>query len=91
MPKIELLHETRKRAIKTRFNEVGIEGIERMLKNAEESNFLNGENEKNWVANFDWLFRPTNFMKVLEGNYKINNTHKNGNKQFAVDGYDIPL
>ena len=50
MPKIEVLSDSRKRAVKTRFNEVGIEGIERMLKNAHESNFLNGSNENSAEA-----------------------------------------
>jgi len=95
MPKVEILNETRKSALKARYKEVGSERIELMLKNAGESVFLNGTNDRNWIANFDWLFGPKNFMKVLEGNYK--NTIKNGSNQsnnqkhFAQNGYDIPM
>lgn len=94
MPRVELLHDSRKSAIKARHNEVGFSGIELTLKKAGESSFLNGANDRNWIANFDWLFRPTNFMKVYEGNYK--KTNRNGNqsdnqKQFATDGYQIPM
>lgn len=34
--------------------------------------FLHGESDKGgqaWSANFDWLLKPTNMVKVLEGNY----------------------
>jgi hypothetical protein len=33
------------------------------------SAFLRGQNEKRWVITFDWLLKPNNFPKVLEGNY----------------------
>ena len=34
-----------------------------------ESSFLKGQNNKNWTITFDWLIKPSNFIKVLEGNY----------------------
>ena len=36
---------------------------------AEASEFLKGENDRAWTADFDWLIRPTNMSKVLEGKY----------------------
>lgn len=36
---------------------------------AEESSFLNGKNNRNWSANFDWLIKDANMAKVLDGNY----------------------
>jgi hypothetical protein len=33
------------------------------------SNFLMGMNGKGWVADFNWLFRGDNYIKVLEGRY----------------------
>lgn len=36
---------------------------------AQESAFLTGDNKRGWKANFDWLMKPSNMAKVLEGNY----------------------
>ena len=40
---------------------------------------MNGKNGKGWVASFDWMMCPTNFPKVLEGNY--DNEEPAGSKQ----------
>ena len=40
-----------------------------MFQNAESSSFLNGKNDRNWTATFDWLIKDGNMAKVLEGNY----------------------
>ncbi|SIO26020.1 hypothetical protein [Halodesulfovibrio marinisediminis] len=34
-----------------------------------ESTFLAGENDRGWTANFDWVVKPANVIKVEEGNY----------------------
>ena len=40
-----------------------------MLLIASKSKFLLGENPKGWVAWFDWMFKPENFINILEGSY----------------------
>ena len=30
---------------------------------------IKGQNNRNWTITFDWLIKPNNFIKVLEGNY----------------------
>ena len=37
---------------------------------AEATAFLKGVNEKGWKADFDWLMKPDNMMKVLENKYQ---------------------
>jgi len=32
--------------------------------------FLHGENDRGWVANLEWITKPANFIKIIEGNYK---------------------
>lgn len=95
MPRVTLLNESRKNAIKARLKEVGPEGVMKMIQNAGSSEFLNGKNERLWIANFDWLFKPTNFAKVLEGNflnYKSNANFKaNDPRASAAEGYDEPI
>ena len=49
--------------------EYGKDAVLTAIKKAAESDFLNGCGNKAFVASFDWIFRPTNFPKVLEGNY----------------------
>lgn len=70
MAKVEKLTDLRKGFIRARFAEYGIEKITTVLRLAGESDFLNGHNDKAWRANLEWLMRPNNFIKVLEGNYK---------------------
>lgn len=46
----------------------------------EESEFLKGKNERHWTATFDWLMKPNNMTKVLEGNYRNKGTSTKLNK-----------
>lgn len=52
-----------------RRREYGDDAIFRMIDKASGSAFLNGHNQRGFTASFDWLIRPNNFPKVLEGNY----------------------
>jgi hypothetical protein len=40
------------------------------------SDFLNGNNNRNWKANFSWLINYKNAVKVIEGNYNNAPTKK---------------
>ncbi|EOU2033229.1 hypothetical protein C4D34_05050 [Clostridium perfringens] len=74
----------RYKSLKARINEYGIENVIKAIKNINESSFLKGQNNRNWIVNFDWLVKPNNFIKVLEGNYKDENGGKN-NGSFRQD------
>jgi len=69
MPKIKALTKARKISILARNSEYGKNAIYEVLKKAGASKFLNGENDRQFKANFDWIFSPSNFVKVMEGNY----------------------
>lgn len=69
LPAVTQLTDKRKAAIKARMANHGKDAIFQMLLNAANSPFLLGENNQNWHADFDWIFKPTNFVKILEGNY----------------------
>ena len=78
MAKVEKLTDQRKGFIRARLTEYGIEKITTVLRFAGESDFLNGHNDKAWKADFEWLMRPNNFIKVLEEKYKNkDNLHAN--------------
>ncbi|KAF1076240.1 hypothetical protein MKHDV_01261 [Halodesulfovibrio sp. MK-HDV] len=42
---------------------------ERYFALVHESAFLAGENDRGWTANFDWIVKPANMIKIEEGNY----------------------
>ena len=70
LPKVTAITDKRKKAIKARVTEFGIESIDTVFNNIAHSDFLLGRNDKNWQCDFDWIFRPTSYVKILEGNYK---------------------
>ena len=52
--------------VRARMNEYGKEALAKVVQNAAKSSFYNGGGARGWVADFDWLFRPSNFLRVLE-------------------------
>lgn len=68
-PRLTKLSDARKKAIKARLNQYSIEDFQRLFQMAEESSFLKGQNDRNWLATFDWLIKDANMAKVLDGNY----------------------
>lgn len=81
LSKATILTNQRKNAIRLRLQEYDHQSILKMINEAAESDFLCGENERAWKATFDWLFRPNNFVKVLEGNYSNGNIKYQGGFQ----------
>lgn len=75
---VHRLTPQREGVINARARENGDRTLFIVADKAAESDFLNGKNDRGWLATFDWLMRPTNFVKVLEGNYD-NNAVQNGN------------
>ena len=73
IPRIHKLGERRRQFLEARLKEYGEVEVRRAIDNAAESVFLNGGNHRGFIASFEWIFRPNNFPKVLEGNYKNNN------------------
>lgn len=69
LPRVTIISPTRETMIQTRLKEFGYEKISEVFHKAEASNFLTGKNGKSWRANFDWLMKASNFVKVLDGNY----------------------
>ncbi len=80
MQKVLVLNKTRKGHINARFAEFGLSKITEVLRLAGESDFLNGKNDRTWKADFEWLMRPENFIKVLECKYQ----NKTVEKQLAI-------
>ena len=73
-PRLTVLSDKRKQAIKARLNKYTVEQIKEVFEKAEASDFLKGSNNIDWQANFDWMMKDSNFAKILDGNYE-NKTH----------------
>lgn len=86
LPKITKLTDQRKSHLRARISDHGEETVREVFRIAGQSKFLNGDNQNRWQASFDWILAPTNFMKILEGNYN-NKQHSEGNGQFVEDPY----
>ena len=67
--KVAVINEVRKGYINARVGEFGMEKVISVLRIAGECEFLNGHNDKAWKADFEWIMRPTNFVKIMEGKY----------------------
>ena len=71
MRRLTLMSDQRKGNVRSRIREYGgdIQIVYKAIDKAMASDFMNGKNGKGWVASFDWMMCPSNFPKVLEGNY----------------------
>lgn len=74
LPQVRIKDDARKRAIKTivgmdkKFAEPDF--FDRYFAYVEKSDFLMGRNERAWKGCcFDWLMKPANLKKIIEGNY----------------------
>jgi hypothetical protein len=74
--KVVVINDLRKGFMNARVGEFGMEKVISVLRMAGESEFLNGKNDKAWKADFEWIMRPTNFIKILEGKYNNNGSTK---------------
>lgn len=84
LSKVIKLNTNRKTLIRARFKNHGLDGLEILFKKAGASNFLQGINDRAWKANFDWLLKDSNAIKVLEGNYD-NRTSPTAEKRSRED------
>lgn len=73
LPNCKRITETRRRQLQSRWREnpkrQNLEYWEKYFNYVSTSDFLMGKT-KDFKANFDWLIKPTNFQKVIEGNYE---------------------
>jgi len=71
LPRAEKLTEDRRRKLRQRLKEHGIEGWNKALCAIENTPFLCGDNDRGWRADLDFLLQPKSLNKVIEGAYDI--------------------
>lgn len=69
LPRVSKISDVRERAINARLKENGMETVKAVIDKVRDSDFLNGKNDKGWTASIDWIMKPANFQKILEGCY----------------------
>ncbi len=68
-PKVRSITGRRKKAMKNAAGTVeAAGGFEALFQRVEASDFLSGR-VKGWTCGFDWILKPVNLTKILEGNY----------------------
>lgn len=82
-PQLKSLSNARKKAIKARLKTYRPEDFKKMFEMAEASDFLKGNNDRNWSATFDWMIKDSNMAKILDGNY--DNKAKRSNLEQSYD------
>lgn len=97
LPKVKAITETRKKAITSALaNLQSIEAYKSLSANeafkaffetVENSDFLTGRNGNGWQANFDWVLKKSNLVKIAEGNYTNRSPNTTGTKE-KEDFYD---
>ena len=70
MPKVTKLTDKRKRSLKNCINQgFTVDDIYSAFNKAVSVPFLTGKNERNWTAGFDFIIKPDNLVKIIEGAY----------------------
>ena len=85
LSKIKSIKDNRLKMLNARINEYGIEAVIEAIKSIDKSSFLKGQNNRNWIITFNWLIKPNNFTKVLEGNYLDKEGENNATNPREVD------
>lgn len=90
---ITCIKEKRRELVRARIRQHGKEAFMLAIRRATQSDFLKGQNDRQWKMTFDWLVKPNNFIKVLEGNYdnRTNNSAGDrpaGHHQSVAPNYD---
>ena len=78
LPQVQKLTEKRNKSIDNFIKEFSIEQFEKICKIANVSEFLIGNNDRNWKADFDFIMRTDKATAILEGKYNQTKKDKLG-------------
>lgn len=86
IPPIRSIEGARLAKLKARLKQYGKSALFEAVKKATHSEFLKGNiSDSSWHATFDWFICPSNFIKVLEGNFDNTQNHA----QFRRNSHEI--
>ena len=85
---LKSITNTRLKLTKARIADYGLDTFIDTITSIKESPFLLGQNAKGWMITYDWLIKPNNFVKVLEGNYKPRAAEQPQEKKYTWANFD---
>ena len=86
LPLCQKLSDARKSKIRARLSECGgLQGWQEAMNKLEESDFLRGENEKGWRADFEFILQQKSFNRLIEGGYNNRKGIKKHGKKYTAD------
>jgi predicted phage replisome organizer len=95
LPKVKNIKDNRKKSFNSRWKEYqDIEFWTQLFTEVNESDFLSGRSGAWTGCSFDWIIKPNNLQKIIEGNYKNKsgvakgNQKQNGFHNFEPRKYD---
>ena len=95
MPKVKAITKTRQASMRNLYKQYGMDGFEDVFAKAGASDFLSGRTGKWNGCGFDWLIKPANFVKVLEGTYdnakKANRFNNAAERTYNMDDLELRL
>lgn len=78
----------RQDGVRARLKQYGIDGFREAIEHIKKSDFLQGNTRDAWTITFDWMIKPNNFPKVLEGNYDNKDTQPHiRSQQSSIDDW----
>lgn len=79
----------RHKMIRSRLKQYGKDSFNEVVENIKNSDFLQGKSNSSrpFIADFDWVIKPTNYPKVLEGKYNNRGTTPVTKTQDDYDGW----
>jgi predicted phage replisome organizer len=74
--------DKRKKAIANFLKQLNFEDFESACIKANNNPFLTGKNDRGWKADFDFIIKPDNAAKIIEGRYESQSTQTENDKFF---------
>jgi len=90
IPPVKRISEGSKRmtCLRSRMKQFTLDDFAEAIEQIKQSSFLQGKNKQGWMITFDWFILPSNFSKVLEGNYNDKKGARNsGNVKAGLEQY----
>ena len=89
IPPVKRISEGSKRMtqLRSRLKQFTLDDFAEAIEQIKQSSFLQGKNKQGWMITFDWFILPSNFSKVLEGNYSDKKGVKNERTETGVERY----
>jgi len=69
LPKVRKLNDQRKASMRLRLKEHGLDGWAEAMQALRDSSHCQGENNRGWRANLDFVLQESSMLKLLEGVY----------------------